>query len=353
VSPPAHGTNAPVPAPKGLPSTAGTLLSVRNLKVHFPVTRGVLLPRVVGVVRAVDGVSFELSRGETLGLVGESGCGKSTVGRALVRLVPAASGQVIFEGEDILPLEGRRLRRHRRNLQMVFQDPFSSLSPRMTVGSIIREPLLANDYGSASAIDARVRELMDLCGLSPRDVRRYPHEFSGGQRQRVAVARALALSPTFVVADEPLSALDVSIRAQIMNLLLGLQRSLGLTLLFISHDMAAVRHLADRVAVMYLGKLVEMAPAAKIYQRPVHPYTQALNAAIPYPDPEVARSRPPAVLLGEVPSPMNPPSGCRFHTRCPLYRTLPADQQLTCRQKEPELRRAQAEHGVACHWATP
>ena len=331
-------------------SPVGKLLSVQNLEVHFPVTRGVFLPKTVGVVRAVDGISFDLGRGETLGLVGESGCGKSTVGRALARLIPAAGGKVVFDGEDILRLQGRALRRHRPNLQMIFQDPFASLNPRMTVGSLIAEPLRANDYGSPRVIEARVRELVELCGLSPRDVRRFPHEFSGGQRQRVAIARAIALSPAFIVADEPLSALDVSIRAQIMNLLLGLQRTFGLTMLFISHDMAAVRHLADRVAVMYLGKLVEVAPAKAIYRQPVHPYTQALNAAIPFPDPEVSRARPPAVLSGEVPSPTNPPTGCRFHTRCPLYRTLPADRQLACRQREPELRRVATDHVAACHW---
>ncbi len=325
------------------------LVQVRNLKVHFPVTRGVLMPRVVGNVRAVDGVSFDIARGETLGLVGESGCGKSTVGRALVRLVPA-TGRVEFDGEDLLALEGRALRRHRRHLQVIFQDPFSSLNPRMTVGSIIAEPLRANGYGRSEEIDERVRELISLCGLSPRDIRRYPHEFSGGQRQRVAIARALALSPAFVVADEPLSALDVSIRAQIMNLLIELQRTLGLTLLFISHDLAAVRHLADRVAVMYLGKLVELAPAESIYARPAHPYTQALNASIPVPDPVQSRARPPMVLHGEVPSPTNPPPGCRFHTRCPLYRTLAADQQLACRMQEPELRSVAPGHVAACHW---
>ncbi|MBX5484865.1 MAG: ABC transporter ATP-binding protein [Myxococcaceae bacterium] len=285
----------------------GILLSVRNLKVHFPVTRGTFFPRVVGYVRAVDGVSFEVARGETLALVGESGCGKSTVGRALLRLVPAAAGRVEFEGEDLLALKGRKLARVRRNLQMIFQDPFSSLNPRMTVGRIIAEPLRANRYGNAATIDARVHELMALCGLSPRHLRRYPHEFSGGQRQRIAIARALALSPAFIVADEPLSALDVSIRAQIMNLLVSLQRSLGLTMLFISHDLAAVRHLADRVAVMYLGRLVELAPAEAIYARPAHPYTRALMASIPVPDPAEARARPPVILQGEVPSPTPPP----------------------------------------------
>jgi oligopeptide transport system ATP-binding protein len=342
----------PYPSARNLPAEAPALLRVRELKVHFPVTRGVFLPRVVGTVRAVDKVSFELARGETLGLVGESGCGKSTVARALLRLVPA-QGRVEFDGEDLLALQGRALRRHRRNLQMVFQDPFSSLNPRMTVGSLIAEPLIAHDFGSARQREARVRELLELCGLSVSYLRRYPHEFSGGQRQRVAIARALALSPTFLVADEPLSALDVSIRAQIMNLLVQLQQTLGLTLLFISHDLAAVRHLADKVAVMYLGTLVEVAPAEALYRRPHHPYTRALLGAIAIPDPKRARARVPVVLQGEVPSQTSPPSGCRFHTRCPLYLTLPADRQLACRSVPPELAAVGPSHQVACHWAGP
>ncbi len=334
------------PEPPHLP-----LLRVKDLRVYFPVTRGTLFRRKLGELKAVDGVSLEIGRGETLGLVGESGSGKSTIGKAILRLTPATGGTVEFNGEDFFSLRGRDLREKRRHLQMIFQDPFGSLNPRMTVGDIVAEPLRANNAGTGSQIDKRVRELLSRCGLSPSHLRRYPHEFSGGQRQRVAIARALALNPAFVVADEPVSALDLSIRAQVMNLLIELQRELELSLLLISHDLAGVRHLSDRVAVMYLGKIVELAPAQAIYKAPVHPYTRALNSAVPTPDPVAEKARRRIVLEGDVPSPMNPPTGCRFHPRCPLYRTLPADQQLACRQQEPELKAVAPHHQSACHWA--
>ncbi len=330
---------------------ADTILDVRDLQVHYPVTRGLFLRRQVAAVRAVDGVSFDVKRGETLGLVGESGCGKSTTGRALVRLAKATAGRVDFLGEDLLALEGEALRRRRRDIQMIFQDPYGSLNPRLTVADIVAEPLRAHGHKGPEVLD-RVKEILGRCGMNPRYIRRYPHEFSGGQRQRVAIARALALSPAFVVCDEPVSALDVSIRAQVLNLLVELQRDLGLTYLFIAHDLAAVRHLSDRIAVMYLGKVMELSAADEIYRRPAHPYTQALISAVPLPDPRREATRQRVVLEGDVPSPLAPPAGCRVHPRCPLYKQLGREQQGRCRSEEPLLRVLDGDRQVACHFAS-
>ena len=304
----------------------GTLLSVRGLRVHFPVRRGVLFQREVGSVKAVDGVDLDVRRGETLGLVGESGCGKSTTGRAILQLERPTAGSVVFDGEELTALwrhrMGRwgwsdRLRDLRRRMQMIFQDPYASLDPRMTVEAIVGEPLQTFDVVSGQALRRRVQELLERVGMDPRYVRRYPHEFSGGQRQRIGIARALALEPELIVADEPISALDVSIQAQILNLMQRLQRELGLTYIFIAHDLAAVRHSSDRIAVMYLGRIVEVAEARQLYRRPAHPYTKALISAVPIPDPKVERARRRILLAGDVPSPINPPAGCPFHPRCP------------------------------------
>jgi len=313
--------------------TETLLLEVENLVKHFPVARN-------RVVRAVDGVSFEIRRGETLGLVGESGCGKTTVGRSLLRLIEPTGGRIRFEGCDFLKLNRTELRQVRRRMQIIFQDPYSSLDPRMKVGSIIAEPLDVHGQGDRSARRQRVRELLELVGLDPGYAARYPHQFSGGQRQRIGIARALALNPDFIVADEPVSALDVSVQAQVVNLMQDLQERLGLTYLFISHGLAVVRHISTRVGVMYLGKLVELAPAAEIYANPLHPYTQALLAAIPNPEPADERVR--AVRLsGDVPTPIDPPPGCRFNTRCPHATEI-------CRREEPAYREAAPGHFVAC-----
>ncbi|HVR28372.1 MAG TPA: oligopeptide/dipeptide ABC transporter ATP-binding protein [Thermoanaerobaculia bacterium] len=304
----------------------GTLLSVRDLHVHFPVRRGVLFQRQVGAVRAVDGVDLEVRRGETLGLVGESGCGKSTTGRAILQLERPTSGEVWFDGEELTSqwrhrlgrwVWNDRLRDLRRRMQMIFQDPYASLDPRMTVEAIVGEPLRTFAVASGQALRRRVQELLERVGMDPRYVRRYPHEFSGGQRQRIGIARALALEPELIIADEPISALDVSIQAQILNLMQRLQRELGLTYLFIAHDLAAVRHTSNRIAVMYLGRIVEVAEARELYHRPLHPYTKALISAVPIPDPKVERARRRILLPGDVPSPMHPPEGCPFHPRCP------------------------------------
>ncbi len=328
------------------------LLEVRNLTVHFPVPRpGGVFRQQFDMVRAVDGVSFSVRRGETLGLVGESGCGKSTTGRAVLQLLHPSAGEVIFDGEPIhswwVRKGGRwawdaRLRDVRRRMQMIFQDPHASLDPRMTVEAIVGEPLGNFGVATGAARHERVRELLETVGLDSRFMRRYPHEFSGGQRQRIGIARALALGPEFIVADEPISALDVSIQAQILNLLARLQKELGLTLLFVAHDLAAVRHVSDRIAVMYLGRIVELADARTIVSRPLHPYTQALISAVPVPDPVQERTRRRIVLTGEVPSPVNPPSGCPFHTRC----TLREDR---CTREVPALRTIAPGHDVACH----
>jgi oligopeptide transport system ATP-binding protein len=318
------------------------LVDIDQLKMYFPVRKGVLQRRV-GWVRAVDDVSFEVRRGETLGLVGESGCGKSTAGRAILQLYKPTAGHVRFEGTDLTTIGTRRLRSMRRDMQIVFQDPYASLNSRLTVGSIVAEPLEIHGIGSGRERQQRVFELLELVGLDRSMASRFPHEFSGGQRQRIGIARAIALNPKFIVCDEPISALDVSIQAQVVNLLQELQEQLGLTYLFIAHDLSVVRHISDRIAVMYLGKIVEITTQKLLYDRPLHPYTIALLSAVPIPDPTVERQRRRMILTGDVPSPVNPPSGCRFHTRCPFA-------QQICREQEPPLDEAEAGHRVACHF---
>ncbi len=317
------------------------LVRVDNLVKHFPITKG-LLQKQVGAVRAVDGISFEVKRGETLGLVGESGCGKSTTGRAILQLYRPTSGNVHFDGEDLTQLKGEDLRMKRRKMQMIFQDPYASLNPRMTVGEIIREPLLVHNVATQAEADERVKQLLEVVKLNPAFSTRYPHEFSGGQRQRVGIARALALQPSFIVCDEPISALDVSIQAQVVNLLEDLQNQFNLTYLFIAHDLSMVRHISDRVAVMYLGVMVELADRNELYTNPLHPYAHALLSAVPVPDPKVETTRKRTILVGDVPSPANPPSGCRFRTRCPIAQSI-------CAESRPEFREVKPGHFVACH----
>jgi len=318
------------------------LLQVNNLVMHFPLTRGIIFQRKVGAVQAVDGISFDVKRGETLGLVGESGCGKSTTGRAILQLYKPTAGEVKFRGQDLTKLDGGEMRKMRRYLQMIFQDPYASLNPRMTVGNIIAEPMQIHNLVPKNERNERVQELLETVGLNPYFANRYPHEFSGGQRQRIGVARALAANPDFIVADEPVSALDVSIQAQIINLLEDLQGQFDLTYLFIAHDLSVVRHICDRVAVMYLGKIVEMADRVELYADPLHPYTKALLSAVPIPDPVVEKKRERIILTGDVPSPINPPSGCHFHTRCPYVMDV-------CREDEPAFADQGSGHYVACH----
>jgi oligopeptide transport system ATP-binding protein len=319
------------------------LLRVDNLVKHFPIMRGIF-QKQVGAVRAVDGISFEVKRGETLGLVGESGCGKSTTGRAVLQLYRPTSGSVYYDGVDLTKVKGEELRKMRRKMQMIFQDPYASLNPRMTVGEIIREPLIVHNISTETEGNERVKELLELVRLNPSFATRYPHEFSGGQRQRIGIARALALQPSFIVCDEPISALDVSIQAQVVNLLEELQEKFGLTYLFIAHDLSVVRHISDRVAVMYLGVVVEMTTRNELYRNPLHPYSQALLSAVPIPDPVKEATRKRTILVGDVPSPVNPPSGCRFRTRCPIAESI-------CAEKRPEFREVKPGHFAACFFA--
>jgi oligopeptide transport system ATP-binding protein len=324
------------------PAQDDILLDVQNLKIYFPVMAGFLVSRKVAENKAVDGINFNVKRGETVGLVGESGCGKSTTGRAILQLYKPTEGHVIFDGKDMARLRGEELRHMRRRMQMIFQDPYASLNPRMSVRDIIGEPMLIHKMGNGAERRERVAELMRIVGLNPYYATRFPHEFSGGQRQRIGIARSLAVSPDFIVCDEPVSALDVSIQAQIINLLEELQEQFGLTYLFIAHDLAVVRHISDRVAVMYLGKMMEMSGRNEIYDNPLHPYTKALLSAVPIPDPALERKRERIILTGDVPSSLRPPRGCVFHTRCPIA----IDE---CRQVIPEWREAEPGHWVACH----
>jgi peptide/nickel transport system ATP-binding protein len=326
-------------------SANGSLVQLENVKVYFPIKSGIVLDRHVGDVKAVDDVTFDIRRGETLGLVGESGCGKSTVGRAILRLYKPTEGKIFFDGTDISNLSESELRPLRRRMQMVFQDPYASLNPRHSVGRMVGEPLRTHGLAGRRVAGRRARELLQIVGLPPDAVSRYPHEFSGGQRQRIGLARSLALNPDFIVADEPVSALDVSIQAQIINLLENLQKEFDLTYLFIAHDLAVVRHISDRIAVMYLGTIVEVSPAGELYDNPLHPYTISLLSAVPIPDPVVERRRETILLAGDLPSPANPPPACRFHTRCPYV------QPTRCKTEVPPLRKLGEEHLVACHWA--
>ncbi len=320
----------------------GVLVQVKNLKKYFPITKGILIQHHVGDIKAVDGISFDVLRGETLGLVGESGCGKSTTGRTILQLYRPTAGDVLFEGKSLVEMKGEPLRRMRRRMQMIFQDPYASLNPRMTVGTIVGEPLDVHDILPRRERRKRVQELLEIVGLNPYFINRYPHEFSGGQRQRIGVARALAVQPDFIVCDEPISALDVSIQAQIINLLEELQEEFSLTYLFIAHDLSVVRHISDRVAVMYLGKIVELADRDALYHEALHPYTQALLSAVPIPDPIADEKRKRTILQGDVPSPANPPKGCNFCTRCPVVMPI-------CAEVEPEWRESKPNHWVACH----
>jgi oligopeptide transport system ATP-binding protein len=326
-------------------SRGGHLLEVTNLVKHFPIKRGILVDREVGQVRAVDGISFSVERGKTLGLVGESGSGKSTACRAVLQLIKPTSGSVKFEGQEISGLGRRRMRPLRREMQMIFQDPYASLNPRKRIGQIVGDPLKLQGVAKGSDLRRQVQELLERVGLASEHYNRFPHEFSGGQRQRIGIARALALKPKLVICDEPVSALDVSIQAQIVNLLDDLQDELGLAYLFVAHDIGVVRHISDRIAVMYLGTVVEVSPADDLYANPLHPYTISLLSAVPIPDPVVERSRETILLSGDLPSPANPPSGCRFHTRCPYV------QPTRCRDEAPPLRPLLQRHTVACHWA--
>ncbi len=322
-----------------------TLLDVRDLKMYFPLTRGIVIQRVVGYVRAIDGVSFSIERGQTMGLVGESGSGKTTIGRTIVRLYKPTAGQILFDDTNLANLGGEALRQMRRRVQMIFQDPYASLNPRYTIGSIIAEPMHIYKVTSRDEIREKTVELLRVVGLRPEYIDRYPHEFSGGQRQRIAVARALSINPEFIIADEPVSALDVSIRAQVLNLLQRLQQQFNLTYLFVSHDLSVVRHVADRIAVMYLGKIVELSDRDELYAAPKHPYTKALLSAVPIPDPKIEKRRQRIILSGDLPSPIKIPSGCRFHTRCPMAQDI-------CREVEPAFEAKEGrEHYAACHFS--
>jgi oligopeptide/dipeptide ABC transporter ATP-binding protein len=341
------------------PETAGRpLVKLEGVKKYFPITRGIIFQRKIGQVHAVDGVDLEIHPGETVGLVGESGCGKSTLARVVTRLYDVTEGRIFFDGEDITRARGRRLRELRRDMQMIFQDPYASLNPRKTVGSIIGEPFRLHGTVPRNRVKAEVQQLMELVGLNPEHYNRYPHEFSGGQRQRIGVARALALRPRLIVCDEPVSALDVSIQAQILNLLEDLQEEFKLTYLFIAHDLSVVKHVSNRVAVMYLGKIVEQAPGAMLYRNPKHPYTGALLSAVPVPDPDLAAQKKRIILEGDVPSPIDPPSGCRFHPRCPQTRQAAAAEGIDgvhprCREEEPLLVPHHEGQVVACHFPLP
>jgi oligopeptide transport system ATP-binding protein len=320
------------------------LLRVDRLVKYFPITHGIVFQRHTGDVHAVDDISFEVRAGETLGLVGESGCGKSTTGRTVLQLYKPTSGHVYFKGKDLVGMPGHELRKTRRKMQMIFQDPYASLNPRMTVKDIIGEPMIVHNTFKNAALTERVVYLLEKVGLNPAFLKRYPHEFSGGQRQRIGIARALALDPEMIICDEPISALDVSIQAQVINLLEDLQRDLNLTYLFIAHDLSVVKHISDRVAVMYLGVIVEKASRDELYNHPLHPYTQALLSAVPIPDPVAEEKRKRTILEGDVPSPVNPPSGCRFRTRCPIAEAI-------CAESRPEFREIKTDHFVACHLA--
>ncbi|HBW57303.1 MAG TPA: peptide ABC transporter substrate-binding protein, partial [Oscillatoriales bacterium UBA8482] len=318
------------------------LMRVENLQKHFPVMEGILLQRQVAAIKAVDGITFNINRGETLSLVGESGCGKSTTGRMILQLARPTGGKIYFENTDLTTLNPKELQPFRRRMQMIFQDPYSSLNPRMTVGKIISEPLIIHQLATNKVAQNRVKELLGLVGLNSDAINRYPHEFSGGQQQRIGIARALAMNPDFIVCDEPIASLDVSIQAQVINLMQNLQQTLGLTYLFIAHDLSIVRHISDRVAVMYLGKIVELADRISLYENPLHPYTQALLSAVPIPDPELEAKRQRILLTGEIPSPVNPPTGCRFCSRCPSV-------MEQCWLEEPLLKDLGLNHSVACH----
>jgi oligopeptide transport system ATP-binding protein len=316
-----------------------TLLEIKDLKKHFPITGGIF-GKTIGHVKAVDGVSFSVKKGETLGIVGESGCGKSTTGRMLMRLIEPTAGEIIFDGKDLMKLSKKDMRATRRDLQMVFQDPFASLNPRHTVEKILEEPLIVHGIGDEKERKKKVRELLEVVGLSSYYAKRYPHQFSGGQRQRIGIARALMTRPKLIIADEPVSALDVSIQSQVLNLMQDLQKEFGLTYIFIAHDLGVVRHISDRVGVMYLGKMVELADSDKLYEKPLHPYTQALLSAVPIPDPEHKRET--IVLKGDIPSPANPPKGCAFHARCPF-------KTEKCEEVVPTFKEVEPGHSVACH----
>jgi len=326
------------------------LLSVNNLKVYYPITKGLFLKKT-GDIKAVDDISFDIFKGENLGIVGESGCGKSSTGRSILQLYPPTEGEIIFEGQDLTKIKGEKLRKIRPRFQMIFQDPYSSLDPRKTVCEIVREPLDVHKISDGKSRNERVKELLNAVGLEISSMKRYPHEFSGGQQQRIGIAKALALNPSFIVCDEPVSALDVSVQSQVINLLMELKQSLGLTYLFISHDLSVVRHISDRIAVMYLGKIVEIADRSELYKNPKHPYTKALLSAIPIPDPifENERKKKLIILQGDVPSPSNPPKGCNFCTRCPQKEIIRREKGIDCDEVEPVYKEISAQHWTACH----